>query len=250
MGLQHSPKTVTNGLILAIDASNLKSYPGSGTTWYDLSGNSNHLTIYGSPSLINTNSGYFNFDGIDDAMMTSTTLPAIGGLYADVAYQWSVSCWFKFPTNPVDRGAGNVANCILGVAGGVAGGATFALYVGSISNDGYNGSIANALMFVMRGAPTRISPGLVNDNAWHNFCVAWNGSVAALYYEGVYIGNAINNVSAGYQGNLITVGNNANNTAGYQMYQGGINNILIYNRALSATEALQNYNSTKSRFGY
>lgn len=251
MGLQHSPRILTNGLVLAVDAANLKSYPRTGTTWYDLSNSNNNLTIYGTPSFINTYGGYFDFDGVDNAMLTPTTLPEAGYLYADAAYKWTVACWFTFPTNPVDRGGpnANVANCILGAAGGIAGAATFALYVGSISNDGYNGSIANALMFVMRGAPTRVSPGLVNDGRWHNFSVSWNGSTAALYFDGSYIGDAVNNVGAGLQGYLLTIGNNANNTAGYQMYQGGINHVLVYNRALSASETLQNYNATKSRFG-
>jgi hypothetical protein len=45
MSLQHSPKIVTNGLVLALDAANTKSYPGSGTVWTDLSGNNNNFTL-------------------------------------------------------------------------------------------------------------------------------------------------------------------------------------------------------------
>ena len=44
MALAHSPKIVTDGLVLCLDAGNPKSYPGSGTTWYDLSGNGNNGT--------------------------------------------------------------------------------------------------------------------------------------------------------------------------------------------------------------
>lgn len=249
------PNGVESGLILCLDSSDKNSYPGSGTTWYNLGTSDITTTIYGTPSFINSNGGYFDFDCVDNAMLTSTTLPEVAGLNADAAYKWSTSCWFKFPTNPVDRSAaitaysGNMSFAILGASGGIAGGATYVLYIGCAGNDGYNGSVANALMFVMRGAPTRISPGLVNDDIWHNCIITWDGSVAALYFDGSYIGNANNNVGAGYQGYALTVGNTANNTAGYQLYQGGINCVLVYNRALSATEVSQIYNITKTRFG-
>jgi len=249
--MYYGPRTITNGLILALDAADRNSYPRSGTTWNNLASTAITTTIYGSPTFVNQNGGYFDFDGVDNAMLTSTTLPEAGGLYADTSTRWSASCWFRFPTNPVDRGGpnANVGNAILGMAGGVATGATFVFYVGSISNDGYNGSIANALMFVMRGAATRVSPGLVNDNTWHNTAVSWNGSTAALYFDGVYIGDALNNIGAGNQGYLLTIGNNANNTAGYQMYQGGINSVFIYSIPLTASQVLQNYNALKSRYG-
>ena len=50
MALVHSPRIVTDNLVLCVDAANTKSYPGSGTTWYDLSGNGNHWTIEGTVS--------------------------------------------------------------------------------------------------------------------------------------------------------------------------------------------------------
>lgn len=50
MGIGYNPKIVTDGLVLCLDAGNTKSYPGSGTTWYDLSGRGNHHTLTGSPT--------------------------------------------------------------------------------------------------------------------------------------------------------------------------------------------------------
>ena len=61
--LAHSPSIVMNGLVLLLDAANSKSYPGSGTTWTDLSGGSNHHTITGSPPYNSTNLGRFTLDG-------------------------------------------------------------------------------------------------------------------------------------------------------------------------------------------
>ena len=50
MGLAHSPRIVTDGLVLALDAGNTKSYPGSGTDWYDRSGNGNDGTLTNGPT--------------------------------------------------------------------------------------------------------------------------------------------------------------------------------------------------------
>jgi hypothetical protein len=59
MAHHHSPKIVTDGLVLMLDAANPKSYPGSGTTWYDLSGNNFDFTLDGSGITWNS-AGYFS----------------------------------------------------------------------------------------------------------------------------------------------------------------------------------------------
>jgi hypothetical protein len=60
MGFYRGPNIVTNGLVLALDAANPKSYPGTGTTWFDLSGNGRNFT-WGSVSW--NSSGFFNTSG-------------------------------------------------------------------------------------------------------------------------------------------------------------------------------------------
>ena len=73
MAFHYSPKLVTDGLVLALDASNPKSYPGTGTTWYDLSGNDNDFTLDGSGITYNAN-GYFTLaDGGASRNTTITT---------------------------------------------------------------------------------------------------------------------------------------------------------------------------------
>ena len=59
MATQYSPKIVTDGLVLMLDAANPKSYPGSGTTWYDLSGNNFDFTLDGS-GITWDSAGYFS----------------------------------------------------------------------------------------------------------------------------------------------------------------------------------------------
>jgi len=62
------PDIVTDGLVLALDAANVKSYPGSGTTWRDLSGNDGNGTLTAGPTFSTDNGGVISFDGSDDAV--------------------------------------------------------------------------------------------------------------------------------------------------------------------------------------
>lgn len=63
MAFHYSPKLVTDGLVLALDAANSKSYPGSGTTWYDLSGNDFNFTLDGSGITWNSSGTFTLADG-------------------------------------------------------------------------------------------------------------------------------------------------------------------------------------------
>ncbi len=63
MAFIHSPKLVTSGLVLCLDAANKLSYPGSGTSWYDLSGNNYNGTLTNGPTFNNGNGGSIVFDG-------------------------------------------------------------------------------------------------------------------------------------------------------------------------------------------
>ena len=79
MGLSHSPSLVMNGLVLCLDAGNSKSYPGTGTTWTDLSGNGNNGTLTNGPTYSSANGGSLVFDGTNDYTQTplSGTFPQI-----------------------------------------------------------------------------------------------------------------------------------------------------------------------------
>ena len=66
MALQHSPSIVTSGLVLCLDPANLRSYTGSGTTWYDASGNGKNGTLTNSPMYSSSNGGIFVLDGVND----------------------------------------------------------------------------------------------------------------------------------------------------------------------------------------
>ena len=67
------PDLVQNGLVLALDASDRNSYPGSGTTWRDMSGNSNNGTLTNGPTFNSANGGSIVFDGSDDYAQITTS---------------------------------------------------------------------------------------------------------------------------------------------------------------------------------
>lgn len=60
------PNIVTDGLVLYLDAANTKSYPGSGTTWNDLSGNGNNGTLINGYIFNSIGNGNLVFDGSND----------------------------------------------------------------------------------------------------------------------------------------------------------------------------------------
>ena len=84
-----SPRIVTSGLVLALDAADRNSYPRTGTTWTDLSGNGYNGTLTNSPTFSNSNGGSIIFDGTND--YTSTSLD----LSLNNTNSVSISMWIK-----------------------------------------------------------------------------------------------------------------------------------------------------------
>ena len=72
----HSPKIVTDGLVLALDAGNTKSYVSGSTTWFDKSGGGNNGTLINGPTFSSANGGSIVFDGVDDYVLVNKTLMA------------------------------------------------------------------------------------------------------------------------------------------------------------------------------
>ena len=73
MAFFRGPSIVTDELVLALDPASGRSYPGTGTTWFDLSGNNNDTTLYNSPTYTNNNVHTFNFDEVDNYAKVNNT---------------------------------------------------------------------------------------------------------------------------------------------------------------------------------
>jgi hypothetical protein len=222
---------VTSGLVASFDAQNPSSYPGSGTTWNDLSGNGYNATLTGA-SKSTANGGYMNFSGSSQY----ATLPTIPS-----SIQWNsgftVSFYANFTSNNawqriIDFGAGQATNNILVARSGTSNNLHAEVYqdASNISNCNW----ANA-------APT---------NEWHHYTVGFTGSDCFLYIDGLATSATLTRtkVTAGVSSNPATitaVPANSDRTSNYiaksnwsadGYYAGGIRSLAIYNRGLSATE--------------
>ena len=221
MATKYSPKTVTDGLLLSFDAANTKSYPRSGTTWTDLSGNSNNGTLTNGPTFSGANGGSIVYDGADDTVTCN--------LVTSDANNVTMEAWFKATTLPGDRGLilnGNGGSNGYGLQFGACGTAGTTLYVF------FGGLNCNV-----------VSYGTLVTNTWYQAVYTRTTSPGIsniLYINGISRStNTSSNPNAPAGSTLI----------GHSAFNGNIAIARIYNRALSVTEVLQNFNVTKNRFG-
>ena len=231
MAFSRGPSIVTDGLVLALDAANHKSYPGSGTVWRDLSGNGNNGTLTNGPTYLTNNGGVFLFDGTDDI----ATFPALYYLLDDKTYgTWEV--WVK------DYGyvAGSYNTAIGSRIGKDL----------SICRDNTTTGIA-ILANTTTGGNLNWSTG--EDfvaNQWQHLVCTYNNGILKFYLDGVY--KAQNTSRSGEDINASTtyatgIGGDVGNST--RDWNGEIGLGRIWNQVLSDEEVQQNYNATKSRFG-
>jgi hypothetical protein len=90
MALFRGPNIVRSGLVLALDAADRNSYRGSGTSWFDLSGNTNTGTLTNGPTFNGGNGGSIVFDGVDDYADFGNVLASLTNL--------TLECFVKFGT--------------------------------------------------------------------------------------------------------------------------------------------------------
>jgi hypothetical protein len=233
MAFNYSPKIVTDGLVLYLDAANNKSYPGSGTTWTDLSRGGNNGTLTNGPTFNSANGGSIVFDGVDDYVDC--------GLSTFQPTQMTLSVWMS---------RGSLANGGIITRGNINAGTELGISFGYSPSFGPGGGYPPDYYIV--GRTTTYNNQLLYQyptsslNTFHSITyTVINNTSAALYYDGNLVASTNTIGSIGADGTNMMLGKWNN----YGPLNGKIANAQIYNRALSATEVLQNYNATKTRFG-
>ena len=88
-----TPPVITTDLVFYVDAGNTSSYPGTGTTWSDLSGNARNFTLTNGPIYNSGNGGYFAFDGVNDFAQ---------GPSLNVGTGFTIECWVQTTTTATD----------------------------------------------------------------------------------------------------------------------------------------------------
>ena len=220
MAIHRGPKITTNGLVLCLDAASTKSYPGSGTTWFDRSGNRNDGVLTNGPTFSSTNGGSIVFDGTNDCVVVNNNASILSSTaYTKIAWFYTTS----FST------ANNI------ISGGNSGQHAFWLAGGNKLNAGHNGSWSAV-----------VSTTTLSLSTWYFGAVTFNTTSGwVLYLNGV--SEATNGSTTTFTGNgEILLG--AYST-GANVFTGRIACGLVYNRVLSATEINQNFQVQRRRFG-
>jgi len=230
MALSHGPPIITNGLVLALDAADRNSYPGSGTTWTDLSGRGNNGTLTNGPTYSSANGGSIVFDGANDYVNC-------GNILNFTTESFTFNIFFYLTSTTTNFG----------------GQGPILFYKGQYQQNGYylqlgqSSPAAAAFITNQSGAiQDTASSSLLIVGAWNCLSVVRIGSSVTIYINGV---NAT--ATAGTHINPASSGNN------FQL--SGYSNIIFaniriasfqaYNRALTAEEIQQNFNALRGRYG-
>jgi hypothetical protein len=238
MGIGYNPQLVTNGLVLCLDAANRKSYPGSGTTWFDITGNNNTGTFTNGPTFGDNS---ILFDGVNDYVTVTN------GNYIN-SNNFTVSCFMYFDDITTTFTGYSFLNKNVyntsGISAAIGTG-------GAVQNRlcSFRFSTSNAIASVLGLVPSLQS---LPFNAWHEiaFTFSYDGSNS---YITLYIDGKFSASSNGFSGTFVT--NTQAMTIGQPgagngvHHKGKISSYRIYNRALSASEIQQNFNATRGRYG-
>jgi hypothetical protein len=232
---------VTDSLRLYLDAGKAGSYPKTGGTWSDLSGNGTNVTLYkeggttytsfasGPPTHTTNALGEFTFDGTNDwgkfPQFSSTTA-------------FSVSAWVNF-TATGDMGL--VSHCNGGPVG-----ESFGVNAGKMQYWYYNASWQTAT-----------GTSNVNTGTWKNIVFAKNGTSMLMYINGsldatlTLTGNVTSALACicSKWGPCYSDSYGAGTDSYGSVFNGTLATLMIHTKQLSAAEVTQNYNSLKRRFG-
>jgi hypothetical protein len=206
-----------------LDAANRKSYPGSGTTWLDMSGNANNGTLVNGPTFSSVNNGILTFNGSNQYIsFNAITTPSLGLTSSNGA---TISGWLNL----------NISSQYKGVIG----------IFSAPNSEAFGWDLMNSNFIRIWKTSTGILTTISTtpySNIWIHYVLVSNSTNVIFYINGsqAYTTSAVGNI---VDNGTLQFGNWDGNP------KGNVSNLQIYNRALSAAEISQNYNATKSRFG-
>lgn len=239
MALHHNPRLVTNGLVFLIDAGDNNSYPGSGTTWSDLSGNDLDVALGNSPT--------FQTNGIGNVTFNGSNQFGDGPAITGIGTEWTVGVWF-YPTSVTNYE--NVLDC----------------------NYAYNATTGNIGPRLEMNSSGRVdwiwSGDTGNNSAFYYNNILSSGLASSTWHYAALSRTSANTVVSFLDGNIsTTVSSTGTPTAAFvnefanlnlgrgfanggseRYFTGGIAHVHIYNRALTQEELTENYEAQRQRF--
>jgi hypothetical protein len=226
MSINYNPRIVTDGLVLCLDAGNTKSYPGTGTTWTDLSGNGSTGTLTNGPTYSSANGGSIVFDGSNDYVYGNP--PYIPSQFEPL----TLSAWIYNAGQSGNRGILGIVNPNsqpVGSSRMITIRSTGATYFWGNSAD------FNPSNFISE----------VNSWTYTVFTIDSEKRVTA-YKNGIFNEDGI--VSS--LSNVVATSYDVGSRRFFgEYFNGNIAQVSIYNKALSESEVQQNFNALRGRFG-
>ena len=212
---------VTDGLVAYLDGARYSS----GTTWADMSGYGNNVTLTNGPTYTSANGGAIVFDGTNDY--------AVSGTFTQhQTTTITLSAWVYPNQIASDSYVISVGNSTNGTARGIrtSGGVWSAIGYGNNGTHDFNDTNA---------------PGIIN--AWQHVCCVWNGTTATFYLNGNITASTTLSGLVTPSGSAFYIGTHSW-SAGTSVWNGRIANASIHTRALTPNEVKQNYNAQSYRF--
>ena len=228
---------IKSGLVFNMDAANRACYPKTGTTVIDTIGNTSG-TLNGT-TFSNINSGIFSFDGTDDYInlnsfsselktYTNVSICFIAKTSATPSQEYNNIVFGSNKTN------GNAFRIGMGYNGG--------LFFSSNNTSGTSGD------HNFQSNNSSLTKTL-NNGSFYYICLVQNSDNYEAYVDGSSIGSYTAEINDWSRCDLVQIGMEYDGASTSDHFNGQIANMQIYNRALSSTEVLHNYNALKSRFG-
>lgn len=223
MSYHNGPRIVTDGLVLYLDAGNSKSYPGTGSTWFDLSGNSNSGILTNGPIYNTSNRGVFDLDGTNDYIIVNKTISNFG-----ITSDATLLFWAKITL--LSRWTG---------------------VVGFNSTSGFSSTAANFSLDLNPSNNLRVWKNntvifggtIITNNTWNLFTITSSSSGFNFYFNNnLIISNSTTTGNIVSTNNLV-IGDNWDNNL-----QGSISSVLLYNKTFDINDIRQNYNALKGRY--
>lgn len=239
MATNYSPRVVTDGLVLYLDAANPKSYSGSGTTWSDLSGNGNDGRLVNGVGYSSDDLGSLTFDGVDDVCFVD----------ALASYDFS---------NGITAIAShyNVGGQYRGLFGnGYSSNGCFEMRYGRenfFTGESNNGTRLSCAITSASNTRASLTINAERDK-WGIYCMTYNNSVLNVFKNGLLFNSVNSSISLKVSPYPVTVGAAVWQTPGNdevrELLIGKTPFVMLYNRALTADEISQNFQAIRGRYG-
>lgn len=247
MGLSHSPRIVTDGLVLCLDAANVRSYPKSGTTWSDLMANySGAFVNMDASNFDESNAGALDFDGTDEYV----SLGIVDGIFTQDA---TISTWVYTRANN-----GRIISQNWNFTGNEYG---WAVHLGTsnwtavINSPSITWMSADQASNYNPNACVQSDTNSISLNEWFNITIVKSGSNVTIYKNAISIktGTVPSSITYPSTNSAKTLAIGTNQFDGDTQYfnskfNGKIGLLNAYNRALTGDEVRQNYEATVGRY--